>query len=465
MKRITLLALVLIAHLSLCAQTFTVDGKLPLPPEKEGSRHLRVAKGDDIANRLNRDYTRSDAEVKVIASSYGKDGLCLVRHDAFFNCFVTAFAEHRPLVLSPDMIWLIINQGFSHYVSLNSELFSDKLNNAGAKFNLVVDPGRDMLAPNADWTNVLNEFTGQIHKTCKPKVANNMTASFSTSKPAERIATQITMMDGKSIAYEYETTKMACGIPSITLEGSTEDWQKVLDKTMQLEQYGLRWWTSDLKTILKEFINASKGKPTQWFWQGMVMRRKPNQLSGDACSNAPATMLDGWFLKFFPFDQNGRTPATVPHFTRNMLPELQRVSFEYRQNKTKSIPMELWAGFIGAEEDPATYAIRPKIGWIVIEAENEVEERFKIKKMNDEERVLIVREVPDVLRRVGHLGKIKLKFKEEIQLPDWFNELNIDIMILEGTYSDATVAQILSMMPQYTIKANASSITLTKMRR
>ncbi len=32
-----------------------------------------------------------------------------------------AFADHRPLVLSPDMIWLAIVQGVATHVNLNSE--------------------------------------------------------------------------------------------------------------------------------------------------------------------------------------------------------------------------------------------------------------------------------------------------------------------------------------------------------
>lgn len=463
MKRITLLALVLIAHLSLCAQTFTVDGKLPLPPEKEGSRHLPKVKASDVANRLNRDFTRSDAEIKVVATSLDKDQLCLVRHDAFFNTFVTAFAEHRPLVLSPDMIWLIISQGFAHYVNENPDLLRDKLMEKNGKFNISVAPGHE-LKNATEWSDAMSNLTGQINKACKTKVANNISANFSSSRATERIATQITMMDIKGIPYDYETVKMACGIPYIKLEGTTEDWQKLLDKTMQLEQYGLRWWTSDLKNILKEFVQASKGKPTQWFWQNMIMRRKPQSLAGNECSLEGVSMLDGWFLKFFPFYQNGRTPGAVPHYTKDMLPELLRVDFNYNVGG-RSTKMELWAGFVGAEEDNETYALRPKIGWIVVESESESEERFKIKKMNDEERVLIVKEVPDVLRRCGHLGKIKLKFREEVRVPDWISELDIDTMIFEGPYSDATVAQILNLLPQYAIKANSSSITLTRMRR
>ena len=34
--------------------------------------------------------------------------------DVFFQTIVRAYADHRPLVLSPDMVWLLISQGFAN---------------------------------------------------------------------------------------------------------------------------------------------------------------------------------------------------------------------------------------------------------------------------------------------------------------------------------------------------------------
>src|SRR5215470_17051358 len=37
-----------------------------------------------------------------------------------------AFAEHLPLILSPDDVWLCIAQGFGTHVELNAEVFRDR---------------------------------------------------------------------------------------------------------------------------------------------------------------------------------------------------------------------------------------------------------------------------------------------------------------------------------------------------
>ncbi|QDF01990.1 DUF4419 domain-containing protein [Myxococcus xanthus] len=39
----------------------------------------------------------------------------------------TAFAEHRPLVLSPDAIWLTMAQGVAQHIRLNGESLRDRL--------------------------------------------------------------------------------------------------------------------------------------------------------------------------------------------------------------------------------------------------------------------------------------------------------------------------------------------------
>ncbi|MBL7775710.1 MAG: DUF4419 domain-containing protein, partial [Saprospiraceae bacterium] len=39
--------------------------------------------------------------------------------NGFLYAVYRAYAEHRPLVLSPDMVWLTILQGFSTHVNLN----------------------------------------------------------------------------------------------------------------------------------------------------------------------------------------------------------------------------------------------------------------------------------------------------------------------------------------------------------
>jgi hypothetical protein len=38
-----------------------------------------------------------------------------------------AFSQHRPLILSPDCIWLVIAQGFGHHINENAERLRGRL--------------------------------------------------------------------------------------------------------------------------------------------------------------------------------------------------------------------------------------------------------------------------------------------------------------------------------------------------
>ena len=69
--------------------------------------------------------------------------------------------------------------------------------------------------------------------------------------------------------FEFITIMIVCGIPEITLEGTPQDWEKVLIKARGLKEYKLEWWISQLEPLLEEFVKASKGEVNKDFWRNM----------------------------------------------------------------------------------------------------------------------------------------------------------------------------------------------------
>lgn len=49
------------------------------------------------------------------------------------NGYINAYKEHRPIVINPDMIWLMICQGFAHHINNNAEQLRHKLVNFEGK--------------------------------------------------------------------------------------------------------------------------------------------------------------------------------------------------------------------------------------------------------------------------------------------------------------------------------------------
>ena len=99
-------------------------------------------------------------------------------------------------------------------------------------------------------------LVGQIGQNTKSDLEKNMVANFTTTGQTELIASQIVLMHTVQQYFDYTVMRIKCGIPSITLQGTTADWQKVYDKTMKLGYYELEWWTNHWNHFLKEFIEV-----------------------------------------------------------------------------------------------------------------------------------------------------------------------------------------------------------------
>ena len=92
---------------------FEVDKDLPAPKTK-----LQKYNDKEIAKQIVNISGVPQELHRVKKTSFEGERLCYLGDDNFFKCMVQAYADHRPLVLSPDMVWLIISQGFSRYVNI-----------------------------------------------------------------------------------------------------------------------------------------------------------------------------------------------------------------------------------------------------------------------------------------------------------------------------------------------------------
>ena len=300
---------------------------------------------------------------------------------------------------------------------------------------------------------MIGGFASQIDQFTKGDIANIITADFSTTGLVERVASQVTLMESVKSYFDYTVLYIVCGIPSITLKGTPEDWQRVLDKTRGLKQYGLNQWVESLEPILTEFVHAAEGHPNQGFWQDIVKKKRVDEVRGASCDGkSKPTEFDGWFLKLFP-DENGKTFKTATMLTE-MPVERVHVDFKYNVvdgagNVLSETPMQLCAGFIGTEVDTEANMLTPKIGWMALKAPSD-EELLKLYKEQDDDLFglnLQVKEVPEVLARMEHIKSLTLEFTDKVVLPDWFDRLTIDKLVIVGKMSKAEKEAISKRFP------------------
>ena len=423
------------------SHTFVVDGKLPLKSGK-----IRVEKGDEIAKY----WAENENAGKVIVTSWGTDNMYVPNHSIFFDCLVQAYANHYSLALSPDIIWTVISQEFNYYINNESEAMRDRIVSHQGKMTLAVETKEDLYSPNVKWEELLDGFDKQIAENTKGNIADMMRADFSTTGKTERIASQITLMSSVKRYFEYVSYYIVCGIPSITIEGTPDDWKKVIEKTEILRNYDLGWWVDNLTPILNEFVAAAEGKANRAFWQNIVMKLRPDEMRELGCmagwSDEEPTYVDGWFLKLMPFNKKGRTPRKVSCETNQMLPNVASAPFTYKVldnlgNTISSTPMNMVAGLVGV--DVNDNVMRPRIGWMVCENNGPTFEE----RVASGEGLHIKNDVPEEIRHIKYIPKLDISFAGEVKIPNWIDTMKIDVILLCGKISPELKTELPKRFP------------------
>ena len=368
----------------------------------------------------------------------------------FFYGMYNAYAEHRPFVLSPDMVWMLISQGFSHHINANPEKYRDRMVDFQGKMSLVVESDKPL--DEAEWERLIPAFAEEIKRNTKGTVAETIIADFSTTTSYEQIASEITLMETTKAYFEYVVVYAACGIPEVTLLGTTEDWQKVYDKAMQLRSFDLDWWIDELKPILKQFIKASEGNADTKFWRNMFKWHTPKEYG------AP-NIIDGWIVKFFPYDKDGKR-FDLKTLTRdsNLPDEMSEADVRfvelYPDGSRMETMIELYGGFVGLEQNPENYALTPKIGWKVMKKDDtSTIERMK-RNMEFIGLELRVKEVPEVLRKLDSIPSLTLYFKDGVRFPEWMKDAKIKHLYVVGEISKEEQKKLLDWYPSSTLRLN-----------
>ena len=410
------------------------------------------------------DNFKKDYPYNIVARSKAQDSLVNFEFHSFFNGMYQAYADHRPFVLSPDMIWLLISQGFAQHVNANSEELRNLFVNFDGKMTLTVRNDKIRLNnPQSPWEEVFPKFSKKIGAFTGNELMNVLTSDFSTTTSVSKIASQITIMEAMKPYFEYIVMYVTCGIPEIKLEGTTQDWQKVLDKARYLRKYKLDWWIDEIEPILEKFVAASKGDYEKEFWRN-IFKSHTEKVYGSPLK------IDGWIVKFFPYDKKGKRNNLNELIYKDNLPsEIVKVNFKYIQldgaGKEETTSMELWAGFIGLEQNRKTFALKPEIGWMIKKKDvgkeaNDSEKRREILSDNSDKAIgrggieIRVKKVPKEILSLNQINGLQINFIDEIDIPDEMARIKIEEFRMTGKISDAGIERICKMFPNTVLIIN-----------
>jgi hypothetical protein len=288
----------------------------------------------------------------------------------------TAFSEHRPLVLSPDAVWLVIAQGFSSHVKENAEALRASFVRHEGKKELVV---RASSFTRVGFAEAIAEISAQIRQGTPAVIHDALICNFSTTTPDVRTASEIVLMDTFSRYFTFGAC--ICGIPRVTLQGTPEDWETMRARLEILATYDLEWWVECLRPIFDEFVLTAEGRPSPQFWRAIY---KPREAYG-------GDMITGWIADLFPY--LGQESAK----TRNHVLGRKRHNWALKVEegigpagvgssglpsgickvalKVHDLDVDLFAGFVGVSQNVDDLALGTVIDWFVVSPETTKTER------------------------------------------------------------------------------------------
>ena len=212
----------------------------------------------------------------------------------------TAYNQHHDLVWRPDDIWQAILTQFSLYVMKNAKALHNKFVHFQGKRKLTIQTVGTLYT--VDFGGVAKRMVDeQIIKNIKdPTIAEWILPKFTTTTNNDRIVASVTMMATLK-EYFYYSLCSRCGLPSVTLLGTVDDWKLLrhkVDRLLEFDNQGgdMKKWHRLLTGVLDEFIKTKTGVANIEFWQKIY----------DFSRGSGTQSISGWISVFVVFDKHGK---------------------------------------------------------------------------------------------------------------------------------------------------------------
>ncbi len=334
---------------------------------------------------------RAGKELFLMQNTRKGDKIVPSDGNVFANTIYNAYRSHRPLELSPDVIWLAVMQGVALHLNQKPNYLSLVLKDTTSK-KIIVRNDSLVNLNSRDWENLMQSFCDSVGKNIRSELKDTFTPKFTTTQDFHTAAYNITLMNAVKSKYVF-IGESGCGIPYITLKGRPEDWKKILQEIDKLNGIGLGFWVKELKPVLEQFYLSSTGQANEFFWQGMVKEGQPY-----------GSCISGWFIKFFPYLEGlGQEVANFSEnsayekkfkkeyyinpyirgfdyltacYDFNDLPEsIVDVPVTWKNyfkipNETKNL--QFHAGFVGMRQNKKNKEITPETAWFITETTGKI---------------------------------------------------------------------------------------------
>ena len=226
-------------------------------------------------------------------------------------------------------------------------------------------------ATKEDCQGNFGEFIGKKKESVGEEIISNLKSNFTTTNSVTLATSQLAIMSSMKQYFIYEEDMYGCGISSITLEGSLEDWEKLKKKFefVSKKEFGLNWWMEHLIPIIDNIIETKKcyiqykkiSNEFRKFWKDRIRSK-----IGDFYV---PTVIDGWIVKFIQ-NLSDREPQVYQKLEDKDIPDQiifcpMILTLKNWFNETK-YDCRLFSGFYGMIQDECTYTVKPVIGYSIV---------------------------------------------------------------------------------------------------
>ena len=322
---------------------------------------------------LSENLSASNKKIYYCSSNLSTKVINKLESNPVLQGYYLAYVNHCPICITPDILWMLIIQGFSRHVEQNSEKLRNKFVNFEGKKNLITINNTDFREiediTKEAWEKTFESFVEKIRENVGGLVINLLTPCFTTTTPNIQNACQIAIMSTFKKYFNYIDICGGCGFPYIKLQGTLMDYMQLKMKIQGLLGYGIDDWIKILIPIVDKILETKQGKIDKNFWENILKNVDGSiQSSGQTVK---VEKFDGWLLNFYPFISGGHNLILKRYnFNEPILgSEFKKLAEEFidapltmknirNGEETKLICK---TGFLGAIQDEKSI-VKPEIG-------------------------------------------------------------------------------------------------------
>lgn len=225
---------------------------------------------------------------------------------------LNAYNRHHNLVLRPDDVWQAVLAQFNFYIKARAEELRDKVVDFQGQKLLTVRSGGNLYSADfgAMAVRMSDEIAGNIQD---PYLVKWLLPSFTTTTPNDLVAASVTIMSTMQKYFKYKF-QLSCGIPSVTLLGTVEDWMELrlkFDRLLEFEIAGeahMKEWHGWLADIGDNLVASAQGRPDVKFW---------DRVASHYGGGSGPSYVSGWISAFSVWSEKGEWQGSKREY-RNM---------------------------------------------------------------------------------------------------------------------------------------------------